>query len=135
VILLPVLVIALLVESLAALSLAATASAARLRADRRWAIEAELALETVLAEARVHHQAALAAVPPHATIALPVAAAPPWTASVRAARLGGSDLVWLTAEVAWHPAGGTPFAARRGTLLVAIAAADTALVIRERPRF
>jgi hypothetical protein len=128
-------VIALLVESRAALSLAAPASAARRRGERRWAIEGELAHVTVLAEARVHHQAALAAVPPHATIALPVAAAPPWTASVRAARLGGSDLVWLTAEVAWHPAGGAPFAARRGTLLVAIVAADTALVIRERPRF
>jgi hypothetical protein len=135
VILLPVLVLVLLVESLAAVSLAATASAVRLRADRRWAIEAELELEGVLARARVQHQATLAALSPQGSIPLPVATAPPWTATVRADRLGTSDLVWLVAEVAWRPAGGAVWAARRGTLLVAIVAADTALVIRERPRF
>jgi hypothetical protein len=135
VILLPVLLVVLLVESLAAAGLAATASAARLRADRRWAIEAEIALEGVLAEGRVVHGATLAALPASGAVLLPVSAPPPWTATVRAARLGGSDLVRLTAEVEWRPGGGGRFAGRRGTLLVAIVASDTALVIGERPRF
>lgn len=135
VILLPVLLVVLLVESLAAAGLAATASAARLRADRRWAIEAEIALEGALAEGRVVHAATIASLPAGGAALLPVSAPPPWVATVRADRLGASDLVRLTAEVEWRPGAGARFAGRRGTLLVAIEAADTALVIGERPRF
>jgi hypothetical protein len=134
-ILLPALLLVLLVESLAALALSATTGAIRLRAERRWAIEAELALESALAEASIAHRATLSSLPPAASILLPVSALPPWQATATARRLGASPLVQVVATVAWDLAGGVRFAARRGTLLVTIVAADTALVIGERPRF
>jgi hypothetical protein len=135
VILLPALFLVLLVESFAALTLAATTAATRLRADRRWAIEAEFALETAMAEASVAHRAALALLPPGSGAALPVTAPSPWQATAHARRLGASPLVQVVVAVAWSPSGGPRFAGRRGTLLLTIVAADTALVIGERPRF
>src|SRR5690606_41870807 len=62
------------------------------------------------------HAATIASLPAGGAALLPVSAPPPWVATVRADRLGASDLVRLTAEVEWRPVAGARFAGRRGTL-------------------
>jgi hypothetical protein len=128
------LLVIVLVQSLTAAMLSASAALARLGGDRRAAVEATIALESVLAEARVHHADAIASVAPGQDQALLVAAPPGWTARATASREATGDLLWLRVEVRRVDAAGQVLAGQRGTLILARTTADTALVITTRPQ-
>jgi hypothetical protein len=134
-ILLHTLLTLLLVQSLVLSMLAASAALARLGGDRRAATEATLMLESVLARARVDHQATLASLGPGELRTLSSTPPPGWIARVTASREGSGDLVWLVVTVERRNALGTAEAADRGTLILARTTADTAIVIDSRPRF
>ena len=133
--LIPLLAAALLIASLSATMLAASAGLARLGGDRRAAVEATLILESTLARARVEHAALLNALVPGERRVVPVSAPPGWQVAARASRELAGDLLWLQVEVERHDGAGVVQAAQRGTLILALTAADTAIVIEHRPRF
>ncbi len=133
--LLPALVVMLLVESLAALTFSAATARARLVGDRRLAIEADLVLEQAIAESRVQAVGALGTMPPATTLVLPSPAITDWEVSAEAEREGNAPLVRLRVTVLRRAASGLPVAARQGTLLLAQRAADTAIVLDNRPGF
>jgi hypothetical protein len=135
VILVPLLLVLLLAQSLTVASLGATAAVARLSGDRRAAVEASAALETAIARARVQHSSELAAVPPGSLVVLPVTGPPGWETTATARRESGSELVYLEVRVLRRGVDGVPLAGRRGTLLLELVAADTAIVIGSRPGF
>lgn len=128
------LLVVLVVESLAAVALAAAAARTRLVADRRWAFEAEAALETAMATARVTHDSALAALPPGGSQALAPPVVAGWEVAVVAGREATGSVVHLGVAVRRRDAGGRLVSARRGTLLLVASAADTAIVLDSRPR-
>jgi type II secretory pathway pseudopilin PulG len=131
-----VLVVVVLLEGLAAAGLVAAAARFRVSADHHLAIEAELAVNSALALARVSQGAAIAGIPP-GTVAfnLPAPALPGWDVTIRADREGGDAPVRLTAEVRRASPGGAPSAVRHATLLLRVIAADTAIVLPSRERF
>lgn len=122
-------------ESLTAATLVAAVLRVRLIGDRRLAVEAELALGTTLAEVRIAHDSALAALPAGASVVLPPPAVAGWETRVRARREPGSLVVWLEASVVRRDGAARPIAARRGTLLLVTGSADTAIVLGNRPRW
>lgn len=128
------LAVVLLLESLAAITLVATAARVRVVADRRWAIEAGLALESAMAHARVAHDSALAALPPGAAITLAPPLVPGWRVTVHASREPATSVARLDVAVERRTSTGGLFAARRGTLLLVVGSADTAIVLDSRPR-
>ncbi len=134
-ILLPLLLCLILVQSLTTAMLGASAALARLGGDRRAAVEATLVLETTMARARVEHAATLDALANGERQTLPTAVPTGWTASVTASREPTGNLLWLEVVVERHDDAGQLQSARRGTLLLAHATADTAIVIDSRPRF
>ena len=129
------LALVVLLESLAAVALAASATRMRLVGDRRLAVEAELALHTAIARARVTHDSALGALPPGAIVALAPPAVVGWDVVVTASREAAAALVWLHVAVGRRDCAGRPLAARDGTLLLALGGADTANVLGSRPRW
>jgi hypothetical protein len=135
VILVPLLLVLLLAQSLTVASLGATAAVARLSGDRRAAVEASAALETALARARVQHADDLAEVSPGSRTVLPVIGPPGWETTAVVTRELGSELLRLEVQVMRRGSDGVPFAGRRGTLLLELVAADTAIVIGSRPGF
>lgn len=132
--LLPALLVVLLLEALAAVSLDAAAARSRMVADRRLAIEGDLALETAIARARVVHDTTIAAVGPGARLSLTPPSVAGWEVRVDASREVASALVRLDVSVIRRDLAGQPRAARRGTLLLVAGAADTAIVLDDRPR-
>jgi hypothetical protein len=132
--LLPAIALLLLIESMAAITLAAAGSRLRLVGARRLAIEATVAAETALAQARVVHDSALAALAPGSSRSLQPPSVPGWEVAASAAREQGSTLVRLEVVVRRRDAAARPLAARRATLLLVVAAADTAIVLGHRPR-
>jgi len=124
-----------LVEAAAALALVAMLSTARLVAERRSAIEAELVLEHVVAEVRVAGDSATAALPPGGGVALPVPAIAGWRATAQAERADTLPLVALTVVVWREDGAGRPLVQRRSTLLLSITSADTATMLDNRPRW
>ncbi|HET9064500.1 MAG TPA: hypothetical protein VFN22_01605 [Gemmatimonadales bacterium] len=124
-----------LVEAAAALALSALLSTARLVAERRSTIEAELVLEHVLAEVRVAGDSATAALPPGGGTALPVPAIPGWRATAQARRADTLPLAALTVVVWREDGAGRPLVERRTTLLLSILSADTATMLDNRPRW
>lgn len=132
---LPTLALLLLVESLAALLFSVAAIRSHLVADRRLGLEASIALEAAIAEARVQSADALAALPPASIVALPPPVLPGWDVSVRAEREADAPLVRLRVAVVRRDPAGRALAARQGTLLLARRAADTAIVLDNRPEF
>jgi hypothetical protein len=133
--LIPLLAATLLLASLNLTMLAASAALARLGGDRRAAVEATLLLESALAHARVEHAAALSALANGERASLAVTVPPGWTATAAASREATGDLLWLQVEVERRNHAGVVQAAGRGTLILGVTAADTAIVIDSRPRF
>lgn len=129
------LAVVLLLESLAAATLGLAAARARLVGDRRLAIEAELALESAMALARVTHDQRIATLPPGATVPLAPPAISGWEVSVLAGREAATTLAWLHVAVRRRTVSGALLAGRRGTLLLVTGAADTAIVLSNRPRW
>lgn len=129
------LAVVLLLESLAAATLGLAAARTRLVGDRRLAIEAELALESAMALARVTHDQRIATLPPGAIMSLAPPGVPGWEVAVVAGREPASTLAWLHVEVRRRTATGALLAGRRGTLLLVAGAADTAIVLSKRPRW
>lgn len=134
-ILLPLLLCLLLVQSLTTAMVGASAALARLGGDRRAAVEAILVLESSLARARVDHAAVLDALAQGEQRSLPVSAPPGWTVLATASREPTGDLLWLQVVVERRDAAGQLQGGQRGTLILAHATADTAIVIDSRPRF
>jgi hypothetical protein len=124
-----------LVQSLTLAMLGSSAALARLGGDRRAAIEATLILEGSLAEARVDHQATIAALAPGEVRVLALSPPAGWVTHATASRENHGELVLLAVSVARYGAAGHLQASRRGTLILALVAADTAIVIDSRPRF
>lgn len=133
--LLPALLVVVLLESLAALTLTATAARLRMVADRRMAIEADLALERGIAAARLGNDSLLASWPPATTASLVPPVVPGWEVEVLVEREGAAPVVRLRVGVLRRGPSGHPQAARRATLLLLTGAADTAIVLDNRPRF
>lgn len=129
------LAVLVLLEGLAGAALLGALARARLAADQRHAIEADLAADAALALARVSQGAALAGIPPGTdSLPLPAPALDGWEVHVHAAREGGAAPIRLAAIVVRRNPAGAPVAARTAVLLLRVTAADTAIVLPERER-
>lgn len=125
----------LLVEAAAAIALVLAASEAHLVSDRRLSIEAGLALESAVAQARLAGDSVIAALTPgqYATLAAPPVVG--WRTTAAAQRADTLPLAELTVSVARGDPRGGVLVQRRVTLLLSIESADTALVLDSRPRW
>ena len=129
------LAILLLAEGLAAGLLASVGARARLAADQRLLLEADLAVGSALARSRVEHDSLLARLAPGASVVLPPPSIEGWQVAARAARDPAAALVELEVTVRRGTPPGRDAVLRRGTLLLRIGPADTALVMDDRPRY
>lgn len=106
----------------------------RLAADTRWRTEGEMVAASALASARVAHRADLDTLSDGAVIRFPaVARGDGWSWTVAAGR--GGALLRLVVTATRRAADGTPYAARRASLLLARDPADTVRVLARRARF
>lgn len=124
----------ILVGSLVPLALRAAIVHARLVSDTRWQVEAALMASSALASERLSRRALLDTIADGATWTAPVEVRPDgWTWATEATRIGAT--IRLVVSVNRLAADGTPFAARRTSLLLAHNPADTVRVLARRARF
>jgi hypothetical protein len=106
----------------------------RLAADARWRTEGEVVAASALASVRVAHRADLDTLSDGAALLFPgVTRADGWSWSAAASRSG--PLIRLTVAAIRRAADGTPYAARRASLLLSRDPADTVRVLARRARF
>ncbi len=129
------LVVLLLAEGLAAGLSAGVVARARLVSDQRAALEADLALGTALAQARVESDSIFGRVSPGRTEPLPTPRVSGWVIEAAAARDANFPLVELIVVVRREGGSSRHAVTRRGTLLLRIGPADTALVMDDRPDY
>ena len=124
-----------ILQALGALTMTALTARIRLADARRGAVEAELALGSAIATARVNNAATLVTVIPGPVLELPVTAPAGWQARAWAERGTPHGPVRLVVEVTRRDAAGALRARRRGGLILAPDPADTAVTITTRSRF
>jgi hypothetical protein len=129
------LAILILAEGLALGLMASVAARARVASDARLAVEADLALQSAIALARVEHDTLLARLPPDPAQRLPAPRLDGWIVAVQAARDAADPLVELRVEVRRDGGSLGAWVERRGTLILRIGPADTALVMDDRPAY
>lgn len=129
------LVVLLLAEGLAAALSAGVIARARLVSDQRAAVEADLALGTALAHARVQYDSLFGRVPPGLVEPLSAPRVSGWLIEAAAVRDANFPLVELIVVVRREGGSSRLAVTRRGTLLLRIGPADTALVMDNRPNY
>ena len=123
-----------LLEGFAALALFAAGARQRLASDGRVAVEGDLLVTSVLAEARVAEDSVMRNLPDGGRVDFPAQQrGAGWTVTSGATRWG--RLIQLTAEATWGGATGEVAGRRRATLLLGFNAADTLRVSSYRSRF
>ena len=128
------LVAIVLLEGFAALALFAAGARHRLASDGRVAVEGDLLVASVLAEARVAEDSVMRLLPDGGSTTFAVQRrGDGWTVTSGAARQG--RLVQLTAEARWHGPTEVVSGIRRATLLLGFSAADTLRVSGYHSRY
>ncbi|HPF62459.1 MAG: hypothetical protein KC544_05180 [Gemmatimonadetes bacterium] len=123
----------LIVEGSALLALQLATAEVRLVEERRVALEAEWALGTATAVARLVADSTAGSLPSGGVAALPAPSVAGWQARASVERPGAGGLILLRVEVRRGAIGDRGHAVRQGTLLLARRSADTAIVLEERP--